>query len=369
MKRAILAAGLVFAWVTAFPQTLPAQSCVWRPWMSDWGKLKDYSPPDDLDPTNWDFAGVEPTVLAADGRAHTGTYALHFFSGDPVVPGEPSDPGSGGVYQEIMAVRGTPINVNLWWKGKCQPGGGGVSWFEVVVVEGPFTPQKVDMSPNTGDIILKYDTALGNPYPNPPAVWTNSSANWNRWSATTPAEPTLVTLVLKAGTVGTAPAFFEVYYDDVVVSQSGGPNLVTNGNFEDAGQVPTCDSLPIAQDPNRNNYYFLVPPSEDCANGADDDEDGQTDCADSDCAASKWCICNNPAMDTEPDGDVDAADFAAFQRCLTLGGGEIKPGCACFDRPEEGFPEGDGDVDDVDLTRFLMCDEGPEVAADPACDN
>lgn len=369
MKRAVLIAGWVPACVLVFAQISPAQSCVWRPWMSDWGKLNDYSPPDDLDPTNWDFAGVQPTVLDGDGRAHTGSFALHFFSGDPVVPGGPSERGSGGVYQEFMAVRGTPINVNLWWKGKTQsatPGG----WFEVLIVEGPFTTQKADNGPpNAGDIILKYDTFDGPPWGPPPATWKNDTANWNRWSTTTPAEPTVVTVILKAGSVGTEPCYFEAYYDDVIVSQNGGPNLVVNGDFEDAAQVPVCDSLPIAQDPDRSNYYFLVPPAEDCGNGVDDDEDGQTDCDDSDCAESKWCVCNDPAMDTEPDGDVDGMDFAAFQRCITIGGGEVAPECACFDRPEEGFPEGDGDVDDVDLTAFLLCDEGPGVIADPACDN
>jgi hypothetical protein len=76
-------------------------------------------------------------------------------------------------------------------------------------------------------------------------------------------------------------------------------------------------------------------------------------------------ICNSPFADADGDGDVDQADFAAFQRCIT---GTDDPGsvynadnCACFDR------DFDSDIDQSDLLAFEACVSGPNVPADPGC--
>ncbi|MBI4582276.1 MAG: hypothetical protein HY718_21460 [Planctomycetes bacterium] len=75
--------------------------------------------------------------------------------------------------------------------------------------------------------------------------------------------------------------------------------------------------------------------------------------------------CPVPFADTDHDDDVDVADFAALQRCLTIGGGTPTGNCACFNR------DGDADVDGLDLNAFLDCVTGPAVsfsaAPPPAC--
>lgn len=54
-----------------------------------------------------------------------------------------------------------------------------------------------------------------------------------------------------------------------------------------------------------------------------------------------------PPGDCDADGDVDLADFLAFQECFTgSGSGAAMPGCGCSDF------DGDGDVDLGDLITF-----------------
>ncbi len=78
----------------------------------------------------------------------------------------------------------------------------------------------------------------------------------------------------------------------------------------------------------------------------------------------------NPFADWDRDGDVDADDFGGgFQRCYTGSGGTATTECEIYDRPEVGFPSGDGDVDGEDLNAFLACVSGPEVPADETCDD
>jgi hypothetical protein len=90
-----------------------------------------------------------------------------------------------------------------------------------------------------------------------------------------------------------------------------------------------------------------------------------TTCASISCPGG---ICPNPFADADDDGDVDMADFAALQRCLTTGGGPVTPECKCFDRPESGLPGGNGLVDGNDVVLFLACGSGAGVPADPSCD-
>jgi hypothetical protein len=73
--------------------------------------------------------------------------------------------------------------------------------------------------------------------------------------------------------------------------------------------------------------------------------------------------CNNPYADTEPDGDVDGDDFGKLQACLTADAAGILPGCACFNR------DGDDDVDSDDIGPFDACASGPDVPANPTCDD
>src|SRR5688500_1971806 len=77
--------------------------------------------------------------------------------------------------------------------------------------------------------------------------------------------------------------------------------------------------------------------AEVCTNGTDDDGDGQTDCADSDCAAAPSCtgdpeVCDN-TLDDDGDGATDCADSdcAADPACVAsdCGNGAIDTGEDC----------------------------------------
>ena len=57
--------------------------------------------------------------------------------------------------------------------------------------------------------------------------------------------------------------------------------------------------------------------------------------------------------DCDDDGDVDLADFLAFQTCFTGPGGSLDPGCECADF------NGDGDVDLQDFLSFQAAYTGP----------
>jgi hypothetical protein len=83
--------------------------------------------------------------------------------------------------------------------------------------------------------------------------------------------------------------------------------------------------------------------------------------------AFAWPTCHEPFADADGDGDVDQADFAVLQRCLTNGSVAIAEGCECFNRPQPGFIRGDDDVDADDLSVFLSCSSGPALPADPLC--
>ncbi len=70
-------------------------------------------------------------------------------------------------------------------------------------------------------------------------------------------------------------------------------------------------------------------------------------------------------FDADNDGDVDQADFAAFQACYTgLDGAPFDClACRCMNTG------GDTDIDGDDLAAFEQCASGPGLAADPACDD
>ena len=78
--------------------------------------------------------------------------------------------------------------------------------------------------------------------------------------------------------------------------------------------------------------------------------------------------CHTPFADTDGDGDVDSADFATWQWCLsTAGPVPAEPAyCQCLDRDNGGV--GDGDIDEDDLQKFMQCGSGAAVPADPDCE-
>ncbi|MBI4581056.1 MAG: hypothetical protein HY718_15235 [Planctomycetes bacterium] len=88
--------------------------------------------------------------------------------------------------------------------------------------------------------------------------------------------------------------------------------------------------------------------AEDCATLGGQWTQANHTCADTAC-------CPTPYADADHDGDVDAGDFAALQRCLTIGGGTVQPECRCHDR------DNDNDVDTTDVELFINCATGPET--------
>lgn len=103
--------------------------------------------------------------------------------------------------------------------------------------------------------------------------------------------------------------------------------------------------------------------AEDCENGIDDNNNGLIDCYDPVCDnVAPACMCNDPEPDVDGDLDVDMVDFAAWQQCLTATA-TFPAACRCLDYDR------DGDVDEPDMLKLINCAMGPNVPADPACDD
>jgi hypothetical protein len=124
-------------------------------------------------------------------------------------------------------------------------------------------------------------------------------------------------------------------------------------------------------------YTAEVPDAEtDCANGIDDDYDGDVDCDDTDCHIPGVCpgCYHSPVFDVNDDGDVDQSDFAILQACITGTGDpaglfpSLSEDCRCMD-----VSGASGQPDDAlvqqDLVAFELCASGPGIPADPACDD
>ncbi len=116
----------------------------------------------------------------------------------------------------------------------------------------------------------------------------------------------------------------------------------------------------IACEPNPCHGACCLPTAE-CIDTSFDACPGTFQGMTTDCATS-FCPCPTPSVDADADGDVDQVDFAALQRCFyPVEFGPPETRCICFDRPEVGFPEGDGDVDMDDVASFEACASGPGV--------
>lgn len=82
---------------------------------------------------------------------------------------------------------------------------------------------------------------------------------------------------------------------------------------------------------------------------------------------SPWTACDEPDFrccplawaDSDRDGDIDATDFAMFQRCYTGESSALAPECACLDSDQNGV------IDEEDLEAFIQCANGPGWALDP----
>ncbi len=103
---------------------------------------------------------------------------------------------------------------------------------------------------------------------------------------------------------------------------------------------------------------FCGPAVELCTNGADDDGDGATDCADPDCVAA--CDAGMPTpelacadgVDNDGDGKPDCADADCASAC---DGGAVLVELACSDGVDN---DGDGKPDCADTDCSSTCDAG-----------
>jgi hypothetical protein len=102
--------------------------------------------------------------------------------------------------------------------------------------------------------------------------------------------------------------------------------------------------------------------SEDCANNLDDDNDGDTDCFDSECRGQGPCQfedCQND-LDDDGDGATDCQDLACVQQPF------CRPEANCNDNQDDDS-DGDVDCDDVDCAFNDLC--RPEFLCDDNLDN
>ena len=102
--------------------------------------------------------------------------------------------------------------------------------------------------------------------------------------------------------------------------------------------------------------------SEDCANNADDDRDGDVDCQDSECRGQGPCQfedCQN-GLDDDGDGSTDCQDIACAQQAFCL------PELLCGDNFDND-QDGSKDCQDQDCTFDDLC--RPEFACDDTLDN
>jgi len=143
------------------------------------------------------------------------------------------------------------------------------------------------------------------------------------------------------------------------------PEVCDNAGDDDGNTLVDCDDPDCWDDP--------VCAPEICDNDMDDDGDALVDCADPDCDADPACQCtHDPVFDVDDDGDVDQADFAAFQTCFTGAGGEgfesLSVDCQCMDvTGVSGTPDQAIAGDDYGI--FEQCASGPGVPGNDACDD
>jgi len=325
----------------------PAEACAWLPWAASWSQLNigdDIDPPNEVyNPTNWDYTLSQETLLNTpkDTPPGGGVSALHWFLDSQPPAVESLGTGSGGVYQEITVEPGVALQYSYYWKGAA---GAGDSWFEFMLIDGPFSIGAADL--------FSESAAANNPSMIRKRELSDATFDWEQVTDQTaadegPAGPRLqtirptgntVTIVLKAGRYPAGA--MESFWDNIVVQQNSGPNLVAEGDFENYVERMLCDDNSMFQDSCEENYWRFSP-------------------------FVPLPPCPRPQVDADGDHDVDMEDFAAFQQCYTGSGGTATVDCRCFDMPEPLV--GDGDIDQSDLVLFLRCGSGAGVEANPDC--
>lgn len=119
--------------------------------------------------------------------------------------------GSFGVYQEFCVEPGVEFALNWVWKGLA---GGQNGWWEVLLIDGPYSYDAVDLAPDI-HIVAKWDYGFGGTWPPP-------SPEWNEGDASLLPASEVVTVVLKCGAnPGPVQAWFdgiEVFHDSPLLA-------------------------------------------------------------------------------------------------------------------------------------------------------
>ncbi|MBN1442181.1 MAG: IPT/TIG domain-containing protein [Planctomycetes bacterium] len=152
----------------------------WTEWVSPWalGSTYDYAWPED---------------------PYDGESSLYLSSPN----------ASFGVYQEMCVESGVPVEIDWAWKGATATGGNG--WWEVLIVDAPYSYEAVDDPAGHPETFLaaKWEVGFGGPYPEPSAVWEDGVAELTPFSD-------VITIVLKCGS--TEGGLVEAWFDAVAVS-------------------------------------------------------------------------------------------------------------------------------------------------------
>jgi hypothetical protein len=96
-------------------------------------------------------------------------------------------------------------------------------------------------------------------------------------------------------------------------------------------------------------------PDASCSNLLPEQCDGVWHGRSTSCETLTEGCCPKIYGDTDNDSDLDVADFALLQRCLTSGGDVMNAACRCLD-----FNANDA-IDSLEIEHFISCATGPSV--------
>lgn len=268
----------VFGLIGLLSAPVFGQVCAWRHWATDWSdKLESNFGPEGPVPgqypsPNYDYTMTEygasndlwnvdlnPTPLP-DG----GTNAFRWYLGRPKSKFPPlcdDSGGNGGLYQTITVEPGVPLEYSVWLTAKWRDG---LYWYEVLLLDGEFNIYNADIFSESANM-------MNNPYKVRSRQFTGAGAlAWTEFTHLQPPDVgpfgdrpvtltpagTTVTIVLKGAHLPFSGACgdFSSYWDQIEVRQNGGPNLVVNGDFEDATQNGICDDVLVFEDPSLPGY-------------------------------------------------------------------------------------------------------------------
>jgi hypothetical protein len=146
---------------------------------------------------------------------------------------------------------------------------------------------------------------------------------------------------------------------------AGSPAIDTGTAFGPVNPTVDFDGNPRNQGlaPDMGALEFPKPPTENCANGLDDDKDGKVDCNDPDCSGAAACLGTSPqpgsenctnGVDDDGDGNIDCndPDCSGSAACR---GTSSQPGSEnCANNVDD---DGDGliDCNDPDCSGAVAC--------------